>query len=115
MLWNWPFITILDDYPTRVSPTDSADEAKKYSTWRKEAIRTTAKASQYISHIFDLKPGPVMLFLRVSDRHQNCHLNHSEAELSWELEIKGNNVIGVFKETGPGWADDRIELEWAAA
>ena len=79
----------------------------KYSTRRLEAIRTTAKAFQYISHIYDLEPGPVVLYLRVSAPTQKDDLPHQRINLEMEVEKRGFTVIAVFEETASGWMDHR--------
>ena len=86
---------------------------KKYSTRRLEAIKTTAVASQYIAHIENLDPGPVVLYVRVSRRHQDCHLEDQQADLTRKSERRGHDVIGLFKETASGWADYRTMLQLA--
>ncbi len=87
---------------------------KKYSRLI-EAIRTPAKASDYIAHIDDLEPGLVVPYGRVSRRQQQRKgkLNHQIADLTSELERRGHDVTDGFKETASGWADDRTTLQLA--
>jgi hypothetical protein len=88
---------------------------KKYSTRLVEAIRTTAKASQYITHIDTLAPAQVVPYGRVSKRQQQRkgHLEHQRSDLTWELERRGHDVIDFFKEAASGWVDDRTMLQLA--
>jgi len=85
----------------------------RYSDWRIKALRTAAKASHYIAHIYNLNPCLVVLFIRVSGPGQREHLAHVEALLRWELERRGFEVVGVFKEIVTGSSDDRRTLERA--
>jgi len=89
---------------------------REYSSRRIEAIRTIATASHYIAHIDDLPPGPVVLFLRVSTpgQERKGHLDHQESKLR-QLKDRGFDIIGVFRETGAGWAAVRVRFETAAA
>jgi DNA invertase Pin-like site-specific DNA recombinase len=86
----------------------------KYSTKRIAGLRTTASASKSISCIQELQPGPVVLYLRESGRGQEENLKGQEDHVTWELERRGFEVVAVFKETVPGWAENRIGLERAA-
>lgn len=87
---------------------------RKYSQRRIEATKTIATASQHIFHLSALKPGPVVLLCRESQRHQRQHLEHQEAELNLQLDRMGCEGIAVYKETASGWAEDRFKLELAA-
>lgn len=87
---------------------------RTYSTRLITAIRTAAKPSDYIEHITELKPGPVVLYLRVSGRGQREHLEHQEKNLMGHLTKRGFKVVTVVKEIVPGWAETRIGLERAA-
>ncbi|MDA1275861.1 MAG: recombinase family protein [Verrucomicrobia bacterium] len=85
----------------------------KYSTKRIDAIKTLGIASDYIAHIDGIKPGPVVLYVRVSRRHQDESLPAQETNLQRELQSRGFSVLEVFMETASGWAGDRIQLERA--
>src|SRR5690242_19033717 len=84
----------------------------KYST-RWLAFLAPAVASKYLAHVVALKPCPVVLYLRVSSRGQEEHLDDLEKDLVWELESKGFEVVAVFKEVISGSADDRAMLQLA--
>jgi len=88
---------------------------KRYSTRRIEAIRTTTKASEYIAHVDDLEPGQkVVVYCRVSILCNKGHLDDQDSNLTWELERKDFDVVGIFKELASADAEDRITLELAA-
>jgi DNA invertase Pin-like site-specific DNA recombinase len=87
---------------------------KKYSTRLLEAIRTPAKASNYIAHVDHLQPCRVVVLCRVSIPCNKGHLDDQDSNLSWEFERMGFDIVGVFKEVASGDAEDRITLELAA-
>jgi len=86
---------------------------RKYSTQRQDAIRTIPKASNYIAHVDNLEPGPIVAFCRESIPRNEGHLDDQELNLR-SLERRGFNVIGVFKPLGSADAEDRVKLEIAA-
>src|SRR6184192_3347760 len=85
----------------------------KYATERMEALRTTAKASQYISHIHDLKPSRAVLYVRESSQTQKDNLLHQRTYLKTEVEKRSFPIIAVFEEIAPGWQDCRIGFKKA--
>src|SRR5690349_21363426 len=85
----------------------------KYSTRLIQAIRTAAKASKYISHLDHLKPGPVVLDVRVSSPSQKDNLRPQRSNLEWEVERRGHWIVAVVEEIAPGWMDFRTGFERA--
>jgi DNA invertase Pin-like site-specific DNA recombinase len=77
----------------------------RYATARVAKITTVATCSNYINSIDDLKPSPVVLYLRVSSRSQKQNLPHQIARLRAEVEKRGCWVVDVFREIVPGWED----------
>jgi Resolvase, N terminal domain len=64
-----------------------------------------AKLSNYFQPIENIKPGPVVLVVRVSSRSQkdNQNLDNQESRGKAILERLGFTVVKVFRETVPGW------------
>src|SRR5438094_5240014 len=85
----------------------------RYSTERVKALRTPATPSEFISGINNLKPGLVVLYVRVSANSQDENLPHQINRLKTELEKRGFKVIAIYSETEPGWRDRRIGFERA--
>jgi DNA invertase Pin-like site-specific DNA recombinase len=75
--------------------------------WAKD-IRTPAKASEFISHLEQVKLGLAVIYVRVSSRTQMHNLQHQISTLRRELEKRGFSVIEVVQEIASGWLDSRI-------
>lgn len=73
-----------------------------------------AQCSHYITHLDSLKPGPVVLYLRVSDRAQKKHLKGQKKNLFGYLTKRGFAVVAIFKEIVSGCAEKRACLERTA-
>lgn len=92
---------------------NEAMKEHRYSTKLIRAVQTTATPSKYIAHLVELKPGPVVLYVRESSHGQKHNLLGQEDLLSWEVERRGFAVVDLFREIVQGHAEHRISLERA--
>jgi hypothetical protein len=78
----------------------------QYSTKRLEAIKTSAKASEFIRHIDDLKPCKVILYVRESSKSQKRNLKDQISNAKAQLEQKSFVVDATtVEEIVAGWED----------
>lgn len=73
-------------------------------------LRTPAICSHAIHWIDDLRPQPVVLYIRVSSPKQTPNLPGQKMKLIAELEARGFQVAACFVDVESGWSECRTNF-----